>query len=133
MSSEHKIFVNEKTFRIACEPWHFDYGIWLRVRHGRADEPESVSYATNLHLTASKGEELTPPEPLFRLRKDEMQQLMDELWRVGLRPSEGSGSAGALAATERHLEDMRTIAMQTLAALPPKIPFETQYRPNPAI
>lgn len=39
----------------------------------------------------------------------EAQQLMDDLWHCGLRPSEGSGSAGALAATERHLEDMRRL------------------------
>lgn len=39
------------------------------------------------------------------------QQLMDELWRAGLRPTEGSGSAGSMAATERHLEDMRTLVM----------------------
>lgn len=38
------------------------------------------------------------------------QELMDSLWQCGLRPSEGSGSAGALAATERHLADMRQIA-----------------------
>ena len=35
------------------------------------------------------------------------QQLMDDLWQAGLRPSEGTGSAGALAATQRHLDDMR--------------------------
>jgi hypothetical protein len=48
--------------------------------------------------------------PTFNLQRDAAQQLMDELWRCGLRPSEGSGSAGALAATERHLADMRTVA-----------------------
>ena len=49
-------------------------------------------------------------DPCARLAQDEAQQLMDELWRCGLRPCEGSGSAGALAATERHLEDMRAFA-----------------------
>jgi hypothetical protein len=71
------------------------------------------------------------PHPWVTLDRDSAQRLMDELWSVGLRPSEGTGSAGALAATERHLQDMRTIALQTLAALPPKIAFETQYRPAP--
>lgn len=37
------------------------------------------------------------------------QKLMDDLWDCGLRPSEGSGSAGQLAATQRHLEDMRKL------------------------
>lgn len=48
-------------------------------------------------------------EPSIKLRTDEAQLLMDELWRCGLRPTEGSGSAGSLAATERHLRDMQGI------------------------
>lgn len=37
------------------------------------------------------------------------QFLMDRLWECGLRPTEGSGSAGSLAATQKHLEDMRAL------------------------
>lgn len=48
-------------------------------------------------------------EPAMHFSYDEAQRLMDELWRCGLRPSEGSGSAGSLAATERHLKDMQSI------------------------
>jgi len=47
--------------------------------------------------------------PTFSLSIDAAQILMDDLWNAGLRPTEGSGSAGALAATQRHLEDMRTL------------------------
>lgn len=49
-------------------------------------------------------------QPAITLRRDEGQQLIDALWDCGLRPSEGSGSAGQLASTQRHLEDMRAIA-----------------------
>lgn len=49
-------------------------------------------------------------DPTFSLTKDQAQQFIDALWSAGLRPSEGSGSAGSLAATQRHLEDMRKIA-----------------------
>jgi hypothetical protein len=48
-------------------------------------------------------------EPTVELSMAASQSLMDELWRCGLRPSEGSGSAGSLAATERHLADMRRL------------------------
>lgn len=48
-------------------------------------------------------------EPFINLKKTEAQVLIDSLWDCGLRPSEGSGSAGAMAATVRHLEDMRTL------------------------
>jgi len=53
-------------------------------------------------------------EPTFHLRLEAAQTLMDDLWACGIRPTEGKGSAGALAATERHLEDMRKIAFRVL-------------------
>lgn len=54
-------------------------------------------------------------EPTLSLRTEDAQRLMDELWRCGLRPTEGTGSAGALAAVERHLEDMRRLVFKTRA------------------
>jgi hypothetical protein len=48
-------------------------------------------------------------EPSLRLTRDAAQQLIDNLWQCGLRPSEGTGSAGALAATQEHLKDMRRL------------------------
>ena len=50
--------------------------------------------------------------PPVTLDKTAAQKLIDELWDCGLRPSEGSGSAGCLAATQRHLEDMRTLVFK---------------------
>ena len=52
--------------------------------------------------------------PAFRLLRDEAQELMDQLWYVGIRPTEGTGSTGSLAATQKHLEDMRKIAFNQL-------------------
>jgi hypothetical protein len=37
-------------------------------------------------------------EAPIEISHKQAQQLMDELWRCGLRPSEGTGSAGSLAA-----------------------------------
>ena len=51
-------------------------------------------------------------EPTFSLSMDAAQTLMDDLWFCGLRPTEGCGSAGALAATQKHLEDMRTLVFK---------------------
>lgn len=48
------------------------------------------------------------------LTQKHAQALMDNLWNCGLRPSEGTGSAGSLAATERHLKDMQEITMELL-------------------
>lgn len=52
--------------------------------------------------------------PFLQLKIQSAQNLMDELWQCGLRPSEGTGSAGSLRATEKHLADMRSIAFKGL-------------------
>ena len=52
--------------------------------------------------------------PTVSLTPESAQQLMDELWKCGLRPVEGKGSAGSLAATESHLQDFRKIAFKFL-------------------
>lgn len=53
-------------------------------------------------------------QPFITLGREQAQNLMDELWNCGLRPSDGAGSAGQQAATEKHLADMRTIAFHKL-------------------
>lgn len=88
----------------------------------------AFSHSIDLHFAANAGGELAVAQPLvfekadrnevlpdtaaLRLTQEDAQALMDELWHVGLRPSEGTGSAGSLAATERHLEDMRKIVFE---------------------
>ncbi len=54
-------------------------------------------------------DEGTAPPVAMSLGDIRVQDLMDKLWSAGFRPTEGSGSAGALAATERHLKDMRRL------------------------
>lgn len=56
-----------------------------------------------------EGEMLTPA---FTLDAKAVQQLMDDLWRCGYRPSEGEGSAGQLASVKYHLEDMRKLVFK---------------------
>lgn len=53
-------------------------------------------------------------EPTAVISVPEAQFLLDELWNCGLRPSDGSGNAGQLGATERHLSDMRKIVSGVL-------------------
>ena len=40
------------------------------------------------------------------------QELMDDLWQCGVRPSEGTGSAGSLKATQDHLKDMQRLVFK---------------------
>ena len=49
-------------------------------------------------------------DPTMTIHEDSAQQLMDELWKVGIRPSNGEGNVGQIGALKSHLEDMRKIA-----------------------
>lgn len=53
-------------------------------------------------------------QPFLDIEKHNAQKLMDDLWDCGIRPSEGSGSAGAMKKTENHLQDMRMITFHKL-------------------
>jgi len=53
-------------------------------------------------------------DPVVRLNRSHIQQLMDELWMNGYRPSRGVSSAGQLESTQAHLNDMRVLASAAL-------------------
>ena len=54
------------------------------------------------------------PNASLQIDYEAAQALMDQLWNCGIRPTEGSGSAGSLLATQNHLADMRKIAFTAL-------------------
>jgi hypothetical protein len=102
-----------KHFHIERLPWAFDLGLYLTAKTG--DGKFAIALPVQMKVLTDEETMSASHAPICDLRKDEAQQLMDELWRAGLRPSEGSGSAGSLAATERHLADMRALVFK----LPP--------------
>jgi hypothetical protein len=81
-------------------------GVSLFHRNPRGDIRVA---ALNWDTPEIRPDELNP-EFTVKLRFDEAQQLMDELWRAGVRPAATEASVGALAAVKYHLEDMRRIA-----------------------
>lgn len=84
--------------RACSSPWHG--GVQFLIKSGQ-------DVGTNIVMT--RPDPGTVREPTFTVSMDAAQTLMDDLWNAGLRPTEGTGSAGALAATERHLADMRKL------------------------
>ena len=95
-------------FMARREEWN--YGISLYARH----VTEGHGYVTAKPLEMAESNPAVITEPFARLEVQAAQKLMDELWQCGLRPSEGTGSAGSLAATEKHLVDMQKIAFKKL-------------------
>ncbi|MFA7100692.1 MAG: hypothetical protein WC196_02875 [Bacilli bacterium] len=72
--------------------------------------------AEKLKLTIVK-ERYSPIEPFASIDTHQAQKLMDDLWDCGLRPSEGTGSAGQLRSTQDHLADMRKIVFKKLGII----------------
>ncbi len=60
-----------------------------------------------------------PPESILPVTIECAQGLMDDLWKCEVRPTEGAGTAGAMAAAQKHLADMRAIVSKKLSIVLP--------------
>ncbi len=105
-----------KTVRVCAqrEPMFMgSISVWLFARETADFVRATTSIGKCEFRAMSEGDLCLRQEPTFELSQDVAQQLMDELWNCGLRPTEGTGGAGSLAAVNRHLEDMRTLVFKT--------------------
>lgn len=92
--------------RAMAVDWHG--GIRMIVRQGNA-------YAVSVQMEEFN-EGVCPPDTLT-INMPEAQILLDDLWHAGLRPSEQmrmKDNEGAIAATKKHLDDMRKIVSNKL-------------------
>ena len=48
-------------------------------------------------------------EDSFKIDSAAAQRLMDDLWTCGIRPTDGTGSAGQSAAQQLHIKDLEDI------------------------
>ena len=69
-----------------------------------------ISVLSGLEFTQHKPDKVIDPFDALIFPRETAQQLMDSLWQCGLRPSEGTGSAGAMRAVENHLKDMQDLS-----------------------
>ena len=76
------------------------------------DESRRGVFGVATDIVFHKKEEGEMLSPTLVIDGDSAQQLMDDLYRCGIRPSEASGSVGQLSATERHLKDMQRIVFK---------------------
>ena len=94
-----------KTFiRAQSAPWRSAVELYI----GSPDNKTRVK-----EIVLERTEEGVEYPPSFMLENTTAQTLMDDLWNCGLRPTDGAGTAGAMRAVERHLEDMRTLVFKT--------------------
>lgn len=86
-----------------------NFGRYVDVHMGIEDERGNLSRAQPVVFEVVKDGDAVTGQPMLKLRPNEAQTLMDELWTVGLRPTQGQQSEGQMTATTRHLNDMRAI------------------------
>ena len=99
---------NERDFGIRVLKRNFGSLLDVAILCFVNDERHYVS-----KIETSEHEEDKAIREAFSINLNNAQKLMDELWNVGLRPSEGTGSAGAMTAINRHLEDMRNLVFHS--------------------
>lgn len=96
-------------FIIDRVPLYMGRGVSVRMLTMAGDKAHYVTLSQALPI--SQGEVI--PEAMS-LSDYEAQQLCDALWEAGVRPTNGEGSTGQLAATQAHLSDMRAVAFNRL-------------------
>jgi hypothetical protein len=96
--------------KLRCKPTHFLDGVELL---GFAKDSDRRRYVATVSWREVKENEMCFDHTV-RLAMENAQELMDDLWASGVRPTEGNGSAGAMRAAERHIEDLRKVAFKAL-------------------
>ena len=88
------------------------YIVGKNPTNGRRVYVPSVDF---IEMDDGHGESVRPTLVLPFHTSSAAQVLMDDLWNIGVRPTEGTGSAGAMTATQSHLEDMRKVVFDLLS------------------
>jgi len=81
---------------------------------GMFDNPDhpDISVLHPIQMESKKRNSGEQVKPFAIAKPEDLQVIMDELWKAGIRPDCGEGHIGELNATNRHLEDMRTLVFE---------------------
>jgi len=118
MNEETRAILERSPWMVRCDKSPFHDSIHMHVYRYRPERPhievvrgfetERVEEDAALGAPTLSFGGLGRPGSFFA----GAQELMDDLWRCGIRPTDGAGTAGSMAATERHLEDMRKLVFE---------------------
>lgn len=86
----------------------------LHMRDDLGDNKFALADFSTLVLRTVDVGTFAPRDSGLRLSESDAQQLMDELWRAGVRPRNGSGALAHVEATHAHLEDLRRLVFKGL-------------------
>jgi hypothetical protein len=101
---------NGEGVMINLRNWSTDLEIlFFQCQGGKLYAGEGIQYHE-----VPKGHQIIPTAYLNRSMA---QQLMDELYRAGVRPTEAADNAGELKGTKAHLADMRRLVFDAPGAI----------------
>lgn len=101
--------MNQLLFKIEKQGWVPGVRIHVAIQGaGRLSIAQPAKFETREEDVCETGLPLLYVENL-----SDLQSLMDQLWQLGMRPSD-IGTPGHLAATQAHLSDMRRLVQKTL-------------------
>ena len=101
--------------RKIADEWHAQDNMYLdcieiMALNRRGDMREYVAAELTVHRVEAM--KLYDGGPTLQIGRDDAQQLMNELWRIGLRPRDGAGSLAHVDAQRAHLDDMRRLVFK---------------------
>lgn len=86
------------------------FGVYIGIRH----EDGTLSVVSNLVMTTVPPNQALPG-PALKLPVEAAQQLMDELYRAGLRPVDAKAADATLEAQRNHIADLQMIVSRLLS------------------
>lgn len=90
-----------------------EYLAWLVIRYS-GDYP-GASYLTKDGWKTKEKDTMLSIDETMLWNDDDLQQLVSEVAKQGIKPKEASFTEGKLEATEKHLQDMRTLVLKEKA------------------
>ena len=95
--------------------WESDrrHSIYIGKRNLRDGDGSKIKMISNVEFT-----EIDPyglvyeSEPTARVFPSDLQNIFNELWKIGFRPKDGTGNSGHVEAMKYHLEDMRKLVFK---------------------
>lgn len=73
---------------------------------GTLKSDDGRAYMSDITFQRAEEGVAIPDNKFFRLDDTQAQALMDDLWSCGVRPTDGAGSAGAMAQAQEHIGNL---------------------------
>lgn len=100
--------------RSQATPFYMNGVSFLLMMGGFREESDHYYVLREKDIVLEKHAVCTLGGPSFHLNQEEAQQLFDDLWLAGFRPTEGYKGPEAFVAQGEHLKDMRKMLFNKL-------------------